>query len=574
MSIHADRLSSLRHILKKQRLDAFIIPHGDIWEKEDVEPSQRRFQFLCGLKATAGYCVVTKDKAVVMIDGRYTEQAKSSVDPALFETANYMKQSPIEWVLDHLKKGQVIGYDPWLHSCKNAKEMQKACNAAGVILHPVTENPVEAIWTDRPAPYHYKAIAHDIHYAGLSVDQKLEKLAATINENEADSMIITAPDSLGWLLNLRATENPRSPGIRGFGIFQTAGHQLTVFTDTDCAAFDQTQTQTYEVDFLPLSDFPMAIHHFEQKEQVIQLSDDAPDWFTDHLNAPASRIITRPDPIQMMKAVKNEVEQACIRDCHRRDGMAIIRAIETIKTAQNITESDVADIILKERQKDNLFRGVSFDTIVGWNANGAKIHGTPSDTIISGHGLLLVDSGGQYDDGTTDITRTIPIGTPPQEMCEKFTIVLKAHIAIATAIFPVGTTGVQLDSIARKIMWDYGLDYAHGTGHGVGFFLNVHEGPCGISPKSSASLCEGMLVSNEPGYYEEGAFGIRHENLMLVQPCPTHRGFLSFETVTFVPFDETCIRSEMLSEQEKEWLQSYNNICGNLLRQSDINSLT
>jgi Xaa-Pro aminopeptidase len=263
--------------------------------------------------------------------------------------------------------------------------------------------------------------------------------------------------------------------------------------------------------------------------------------------------------------MKNKVEQDGIRAAHDRDGKAVTDTINWIKSTPSITEKDIAEKLISERAKNNLFRGTSFDSIVGFNANGAKIHGNPTDTKIKGNGLLLIDSGGQYDDGTTDITRTIAIGTPTDEMREKYTLVLKAHIALATAIFPAGTTGIQLDAICRAPLWAAGIDFAHGTGHGVGYFLNVHEGPCGISPRSGEPLSEGQLLSNEPGYYEQGAFGIRLENLMLVQKYmdkddpqnKTGKDLLCFETVTKVPFDEDCIIWEMLSEKERGWLESY-----------------
>jgi Xaa-Pro aminopeptidase len=333
--------------------------------------------------------------------------------------------------------------------------------------------------------------------------------------------------------------------------------ELKVYTNANCDAFNMDEKGSFHVSFHPLSEFTTDVALFEREVETVLVPDCVPDWLTSHLNFPGCEVITDEDPVRMIKAIKNETEQDGIRACHKRDGKAVAKVIDAIKSAKGLTEKDVADMLLQERQKDKKFRGVSFDTIAGWNENGAKIHGNPSDKEIKGNGLLLIDSGGQYEDGTTDITRTISIGKPTKAMREKFTIVLKAHIALATAIFPEGTTGIQLDTLARKVMWDHGLDYAHGTGHGVGHYLNVHEGPYNISPKSHEKIAAGMLLSNEPGYYEEGAFGIRHENLMLVQPASKREGFLCFETVTKVPFDEDCILRDMLSAVELKWLDDY-----------------
>ena len=548
------RLNEFRQVLKRLKLDAFIIPNADQWQSEHPDACDKRLRFISGLDASAGYAVITADKAVVLIDGRYTLSAKEQVDTSLFDIAYYTDTMPEIWAIEHVGQGGTIGYNPWLHTRKDAKRMQKACNEMGVYLMPVRDNPVDEIWNDRPAQQSYTAINHDLKFAGRTTDEKLNDVA---DDMDGDSLIITAPDSLAWVLNMRVADNSQAPGICGYGIFQPTEKKLTVFTDVDCTAFDHAQSEHYEVDFLPLDDFPLSIAHFERAEQVVQISDQSPDWFTEHLNSPASEIITCDDPIEMLKAIKNDVEQSGIRASHLRDAIAMKNSINWIKKQKQTTEKNIEIKLIKERQKANLFRGVSFDSIVGWNANGAKIHGNPTDAIVEGDGLLLIDSGAQYDDGTTDITRTIGIGKPTDDMKEKFTLVLKSHIALATAIFPAGTTGTQLDAITRKPLWDNGLDYAHGTGHGVGHFLNVHEGPCGISPRSNAPLIEGMLLSNEPGYYKEGAFGIRHENLMLVQKHDTIDGFLCFETVTFVPFDDTCIIREMMPDRELKWLDWY-----------------
>jgi len=562
---YASRLNDFRAILKKQRLDAYIIPNSDAWQSENPEPYDRRLNYICGLDASAGYVVITSNTACVMIDGRYTLSAKTQIDERLFDIVYYTDILPEQWAIDNAKDNAVIGYDPWLFTKAEAKRMQKTCNLHGVTLMAMRDNLTDIIWNDQPSPIAQKAIAHDLKYVGQSIDDKLKSVCEAVTQNEADSVIISADDSIAWLLNLRTIEDTQTPGIKGFAILQCDRKKFTVFTDVDCTNIDTKQTKIFEIDFLSLSELPMAIAHFEREEQIVQISDQSPDWFTEHLNAPASIIIEKTDPCVMLKACKNTIEQDGIRTSHLRDAIAVKNTIKWAKNTKSITEIYVGNKLFEERQKLDLFRGVSFDSIAGFNANGAKIHGNPTNTIIEGNGLLLIDSGGQYDDGTTDITRTIAIGKPNKNMREKYTLVLKAHIALATAIFPEGTTGAQLDAITRAPLWNAGIDFAHGTGHGVGFFLNVHEGPCSISPKSIVALREGMLLSNEPGYYQEGAFGIRLENLMLVQIYKdidatgnlTGKRLLHFETVTKVPFDEDCIVREILSEKELNWLDSY-----------------
>jgi Xaa-Pro aminopeptidase len=566
-----DKITSLRKHMKRTHIDAFIIPQADAWQSEHPEPCDQRFQYICGLNASAGYVVVTADKASVLIDGRYTVQAKNTVDTSIFDIEYYTDITPEKWAINNLNSGQIIGYDAWLHTKSQAKSMQKTCNDAGVILQAVRDNPVDTVWSNQPSPTSQTAIKHKIEFAGKTIDDKMHALCKKISSMGAHYSIISAPDSIAWLLNLRTIEDTQSPGVKCFSIVTPAKKNITIFTDVDCSAIDYNQTQNYEVDFLPLEDFPMAIHHLDTKgDIIIHIPDDAPDWLTEHLNAPTIDIVIKPDPITQLKSIKNDVEQDGIRASQKRDAHAMTHAIKKIKNASNITEKDCANILLKERKKNNLFRGVSFDTIAGWNANGAAIHGTPSDTIIDGDGLLLIDSGAQYADGTTDITRTISIGTPSQDMKEKYTLVLKAHIALATAIFPDGTTGTQIDALVRAPLWNAGIDFAHGTGHGVGHFLNVHEGPCGISPRSNEPLRAGMFLSNEPGYYKEGKFGIRLENLVLIQKHmdkndphnETGKDLLCFETVTHVAFEQTCIIRDMLTPVELAWLDNYHSMCG------------
>lgn len=540
MNIYKTRLNALRQEMLNQSIDAFIIPQTDQWQSESIDPSDERLHYICGLKASAGYCVVTQDKAVVLIDGRYTVQAREQIDQDLFNIAYYTDITPYDWAALNIQDDGVIGFDPWLTTIATLESIK------GKNVRAVEQNPVDIIWDDQPEPNQEKAILHDIEYAGQTIDQKFDYIADLCN----GKTLINAPDSLAWLLNLRTLTNPQAPGIKGYSVFDPAQKTLDLYTDVDCTVFNHPRITIHPIkDIKPFTD--------------AAIPQNAPSWFKNDLET------IQHDPCVIPKATKNNVEQQGIRDAHARDAIAMVNAITFIKQNKGMTEKDFAEYLTHERSKLNMFQGISFDPIVGFNANGAKIHGSPSNTKIEGNGLLLVDSGGQYNDGTTDITRTIAIDTPSAEMIEKYTLVLKAHIALAKAIFPCGTTGKQLDAICRAPLWAANIDFAHGTGHGVGHFLNVHEGPVNISPRSDKALFEGLLLSNEPGYYKEGHFGIRLENLMLVQKYmdkddahnETGKDLLCFETVTIVPFDETCIDRKLLSHAEIRWLDHYQERC-------------
>jgi len=568
MENYQARLNALRQQMKEMHIDAFIIPHGDRWMSESPHPGDLRLRHICGLDASAGYVVVTQDKAVVLIDGRYKVVAHQQVDQSSFDIAYYTEIKPEEWAIKNLSRRATIGYDAWLHPRYEAKRMGEACVDAGFDLKPVEVNPVDKIWKDKPADIQQTACRHDTIFAGATTGEKLDMVTRVLvdgRENPVDSCIIAAPDSLGWLLNLRVLDYPEAPGLRGFAIFQPFEKTINIFTDVDCSCFEGAQAPGYDVRFHGLAKLPNVMRDFERNEQTIAISDDTPDWFTPYLT---NNKLLRRDPCALLKACKNDVEQDGIRSSHRRDGRAVIATLAWIKAQKNLTERDVEQKLAEERAKNNLFRGLSFQSIVGWNENGAAIHRHLTDennTMIKGNGLLLIDSGGQYDDGTTDITRTVAVGRPTKEMRRKYTFVLKSHIALARAIFPDGTTGAQLDALVRSVLWREGMDFAHGTGHGVGFFLNVHEGPAGISPLAQEPLKPGMLLSNEPGYYKEGGFGIRLESLMLVQhyraaSAPnneTGKPLYCFETVTLVPFDNSCIMTELLTDEEKQWLDHY-----------------
>lgn len=557
MSDNKARLFEFRQVLKNMDIDAFIITHNDIWNNEHPNEQDQRFKYMCELNSSAGYIVITPDKACVLIDGRYTVLAKNTIDTNLFNIEYYTEISPHDWAIQNLSQGQIIGFDPWLHSKNNVETMQNSCDNADIKLQAIEQNPVDVIWKNKPAKTSQKAINHGIKFSGKTTNEKLDDACKIIENNNVNCCIITAPDSIAWMLNLRELSNPQSPGINGFAIIEIDTKKVNIFTDVDCSDFDYDQSNNYKISFNKKDDFSFYI---KKLNKSAQLSNDAPIYISNLINT-----VIKPDPFELLKSIKNETEQEGIRSSQKRDAIAIKSTIKWIKESSNITEIDVANKLIEERSKNNLFRGTSFDSIVGWNENGAAIHGTPTDTKIKGNGFLLIDSGGQYDDGTTDITRTISIGTPTDEMKEKYTLVLKAHIALATAIFPIGTTGVQIDALVRAPLWKAEIDFAHGTGHGVGHFLNVHEGPVSISPKSIEILQAGMFLSNEPGYYKEGHFGIRHENLVIVQEYMSAndqknengKQLLCFKTVTHVPFEDDCVIRPMMTDEEIKWFDNY-----------------
>jgi Xaa-Pro aminopeptidase len=563
MSIYKERVSALRNQIRTLGFDALIIPHGGIWDKEHPQAHEQYFHYLTGFETSAGYVAVKAEKAAIFIDYRYAESAEKVIDKSLYDIKYYTEINPVEWLSDNLSEKQSIAIDPWLHSHKSYQLMKDVCVKNSLSLKFCSKNPVAAIWTDRPKVQRSKAVRHEIKYAGRTTAEKLYDVFEALSTQEVDIIVITAADSLAWLLNMRVLDNTTSPGVEGFAILNRSDGSAQIYTDCDLSDFNNSEAVSVQA----LDKFSEGLKNLGK--HAIFIPNDAPYAIAQILEN-HENVHFGDDPCAFLKAKKNHIEQDNIRKSQTRDSRAVTKVIAYIKqTDKTLTEMDVADMLYQERAKDPLFLGVSFDTISSWNANGAHIHRSlkkGNNTRIEGCGFLLIDSGGQYSDGTTDITRTIAIGDISHEMKEKYTLVLKAHIALACAVFPVGTIGKQLDAIARAPLWAAGMDFAHGTGHGVGFFLNVHEGPCSISPRSESVIEEGMLLSNEPGYYKSGHYGIRLENLILVQPYmkadapnnETGKDLLCFETVTKVPFEEQCILYDMLNEQEKIWLTNYN----------------
>ena len=554
-------LNSLRELLKKQSFDGFFVPRTDAYQNEYLSPDQERLAWLTGFTGSAGTAIVLQDTAALFVDGRYITQAAAEVSPDY--TVHLIPDAPAAAWLNAHAKGKTLGFDPWLHTEKQIAAYQRAC--PDVTFLAVPQNPIDALWHDRPLPPAPPAWIHPDDYAGQSWLEKIAQLRQTLKAQNADALLLTDAASVCWLLNLRGGDIPHTPLLLAY--LWISATEMILFTHPDKIP-DSVHRERPNLTVMPTEAMIEAL----APRPALTLYDDG------ECPLALSSVLTHkkafPNPCQWPKAMKNPTEQNGMRAAHQRDGAAVTRALTWLKTAPHpITERDIENQFLAQRQKEALFHDLSFPTIAGAGPNGAIIHYRATDqscrTINPDGELVLIDSGAQYHDGTTDITRTVWVGfsPPPQEIKRLYTLVLIGHIRVATARFPVGTTGAQLDSLARDALWRAGLDYRHGTGHGVGAFLSVHEGPCGIGSRyHTTPLQAGMIVSNEPGYYRPGAFGIRLENLLLVRDdLPPPEGaeipLLGFETLTRAPFALTLIDRDLLGEEGWGWVMKNNELC-------------
>lgn len=554
-----EKLSALRAAMKKEGVQGFIIPRADEYQGEYVPESAERLRWISGFTGSAGFSIVLDDKAVVMSDGRYSIQLKQQVDEALFETADSTKITAAEWLATHAK-GKVIGIDACLHTPREVK----AFKDKGVDVRLVAQNLLDAVWNDRPAPPAAKVTAFPMEFAGCSVQEKLDDIAAKLKEQKCSAAIMALSDSIAWTLNIRSSDIPHIPVALSYAIVNADG-TLDWFIDAARVPADIVQSFGNRVGIHAPQDLPAIMAKL--KGRVLVDERRTPLWFVEQLTAHGIETLDAKEPSIALKARKTKEEQRAMRAAHVRDGVAIVKFLkwfskESLK--ENLTELDVEKKLLQFRRAAPEFRDTSFNTIAGFGANGAIVHyraNEQSNATLEKWNLLLLDSGAQYVDGTTDITRTMAVGQPSEEMKEHFTLVLKGHIALASARFPQGTTGAQIDMLARSPLWQRNLDYAHGTGHGVGCYLSVHEEATSFSPRGLDAVEPGMIISNEPGFYKEGAYGIRLENLVLAYEdgvCQyTGKTMLAFETITLAPFDKNCIKMDMLTEDEKFWLTQY-----------------
>jgi len=564
----SQRLKALRAELKRRKLDGFIVPHADEHQGEYLPRQAERLAWLTGFTGSAGTAVVLKNHAAIFVDGRYTLQAGKEVDAKAFEIRHVSDTRPDQWITANLKPKGRLGYNPWLVTPNQMVRYRKACGQAGGHLAACADDPVDKVWRNQPPPPLSPIYSVSDTLAGKTAAEKCREIAAGLAAENLDAAFITAPESIAWLLNLRGGDVPYAPLALAFAV----AHQnakVDLFVDSRKLTAAMTARLQPGVRIHPPGALGQALDRLGSRGRAVRLDPDgAPAWVYGRLKKAKAAVQLGPDPCLLPKAKKNASEIRGIRRAHKRDGAALTRFLAWIDGAAasgEITELAAAEKLEHLRRDDARFRGLSFCTISGAGPNGAIVHYRvthKTNRRLMAGSLYLVDSGAQYPDGTTDVTRTIAIGRPTTEMREHFTLVLKGHVALAAAVFPEGTTGAQLDALARRDLWRAGLDYDHGTGHGVGSFLSVHEGPQRISKSpSTVALEPGMVVSNEPGYYRKGAYGIRIENLQTVvraaAPKGAERKLLEFEALTLAPIDLRLVVSGMLTAEERTWLNAY-----------------
>jgi len=559
-------LPLLRAALADQRLDGFYIPHEDEYQNEYLPDANERLAWTTGFTGSAGSAIVLLDRAVVFVDGRYTVQARDQLDGDLFEIADLPDPGPFGWLSQQSIKGMRIGYDPRLMSPNALAELEKSGKKSGATIVATLDNPIDLAWEDRPGQPTAPIVVHPLDRAGTSHADKRSEIAEALQSDGAAATVITSPASLAWLFNIRGGDVACSPLPLGRAILRSDG-SAQLFTNPGKVDDDLRAHLGNDVSVQPLEALPGALSELSG-ESVSLDPDVASAWFFETLSAAGANILRQRDPVALPKARKNSAEIAGTEAAHARDGVAVTRFLYWLATeaqSGDVTEIDAA--IQLEAFRDDLegLKDLSFETISGAGPNGALPHyrvSSASNRQLERGTLYLVDSGGQYLDGTTDITRTVAIGAPSEDMKRHYTLVLKGHIALASVRFPNGTTGTHLDTLARHPLWQAGLDYDHGTGHGVGVYLGVHEGPQRIAKAwNSVPLQPGMIVSNEPGFYREGAYGIRIENLQYVtEACEIDGGdrpMLGFENLTWAPLARELIEVSLLSPDEHAWVDDY-----------------
>ena len=561
---NANNLGLLRKVLEEQRLDGFLVPLADAFQNEYVPDRDRFVEWLCNFQGSAGTLLVTKDTATLFTDGRYTLQARAQLDPQIFSVE---EDTLVTWLATHMNTRTVLGFDPWLHTVRQIDTWQQQLRTMKITLTPVTPNPLESLWSDRPASITVPAYGHPETYAGQSSQEKRATLAKTLKTSKLEAIFLNAADSICWLLNVRGGDVPNTPVVLSYA-FLYKDSTMDWFVDPTKISPDLQASLGNDVRIHDFNTFEAFVPTKFSKRHTIGLDPSkTPFQVQKSLKAAHLYIQFQPDPCELPKARKNPTEVECMRRTHIRDGAALTTYLHWLSTqpAGVLTEISASNHLDELRRRDPFLWDLSFPTISAIDAHAAMPHyrAMPeTNTPFKNGSMYLVDSGGQYKDGgTTDVTRTVTIGTKPTpEHQQAYTQVLKGHIALFQIKFPTGTTGAQLDALARQYLWTMGMDFEHGVGHGVGAFLNVHEGPQGISKyRHTIALKPGMILSNEPGYYKTKAFGIRIENVMVVVPCPeaTEKPFLQFENLTWAPYDPALIQPNLLTPAEKAWLHGY-----------------
>lgn len=567
MSTYQDRLSAMRRKLSEDRLDGFVVPLTDEHMSEYVGSYAQRLAWLTGFEGSAGSAAVLAREAAMFVDGRYTLQVREQVDGDLYSFVGTPKVQVADWLVEKVGKGARIGFDPWLHTRGWVRETRKRLAEKNAELVAVETNPIDRIWRDRPQPSAATLEAHPVALAGRDSSSKRREIADWLKTKHADAVVIAALDSIAWLFNIRGRDVSRTPVALAFAIVAADG-TATLFTNPGKVGADVAAHLGDDVRVRDRGEFVGALAAFGKGNTVAADPATCVAAIFEALESDGTTIVEARDPCILAKAIKNETEIAGARAAHRRDGAALTRFLHWFDgeaAKGELDELAAAAKLESFRRESNLLKDLSFDTISGAGPNGAVVHyrvSAKTNRRIEPDSIFLVDSGGQYLDGTTDVTRTVAVGTPNAEMRDRFTRVLKGHIALARVRFPVGTRGSQLDALARQYLWEAGLDYAHGTGHGVGSYLSVHEGPQRIATFGGGDepLAAGMILSDEPGYYKSGEYGIRIENLVLVVPVEiagAEHPMLGFETLTRAPIDLRLIDETLLDVEDRAWLNAY-----------------
>lgn len=568
--ILSDRLTRFRGWLSENNLDGFLLPRTDEYQSEYLAPYAERLSWLTGFTGSNAFAIILKDKAYVSTDGRYTLQIKKEVPPEHYALGDMMVEPVSNWLAQEADAGARIGYDAKLLTPKQFEKFESVAKKEGFTLIPVEEYPIDAIRSDKLSAPESAVVTFNADFAGRDVADKRTLIADKLKDAGVNGFVLTQPDTIAWLLNVRSDDIPHTPVPLSYALITDEGAvhwYITPERVTDAVR----DTLGNHVSLTPPAQMADDLMAFcDDAGKIIGLDPArTPLWFYNLVSETKAQIKDMDNPCILPRACKTEAEQKAMKQAHMRDGKAVQNFLSWIKGEAakpdfTFTELDVVAKLRAFREDTGKLKDDSFETIAGWNENGAVIHYRAEESTnlpIQPPGILLLDSGGQYEDGTTDITRTIALGTPTDEQVRNATFVLKAHIALACAKFPEGTTGAQLDAICRNVLWREGLDYAHGTGHGVGCYLSVHEEATAISPRVNDAVKAGMILSNEPGYYKDGEYGIRHENLVLVvetgEKTSIGRPLLAFETITLVPFDDDLIDETLLTAEELAWLSAY-----------------
>ncbi len=567
----AERVAGLRGWLAERNLDGFLVPRADEHQGEYVAARSERLRWLTGFAGSAGMALVLADRALIFVDGRYTLQVRDQADMAVFTPESLVDTPPSAWIADNARKGVRIGFDPWLHTIADARSLRAAAAKAGAEMVALDVNPIDVLWTDQPSPPLEPVTIHPIAFAGRLARDKLADLAGAIGRQDATHCVLTDPSSLAWAFNIRGGDVPHTPLALGFAMIGADGRH-SLFMDKRKMGIETEAYLTQLCDLHPPRRLESELARLAAEGAVIALDPGlAADRLRTIVEEAGGKVVQAPDPARLPRAAKNAAEIAGTRAAHRRDGAAVVAFLAWLDAQEPGSVDEIAAVTRLEdcrraagEATQMPLRDVSFDTISGAGPNGAIIHyrvSRATNRRLGAGELFLLDSGAQYEDGTTDITRTIAIGTPTDEMRERATIVLKGMIGISMLRFPPGTRGCDIDAVARLAHWKAGIDYAHGTGHGVGSYLSVHEGPQRIARTGTEKLVEGMILSNEPGYYKPGHYGIRLENLILVTATEKIAGgdiaMHGFETLTLAPFDRRLVAPWLLTKEELAWLDAY-----------------